>query len=340
MPRRRLPPRLYQRSDGVWVIRDGKRSRGTGSRSPCGSEAPGDARRALAEYLDTADREAPTGPRQPDQITVDEILALYADHVADTVRSPQTLAYSIKALLPFWAEMTCDAVKGSTCRKYAKERDAAPSTTRRELGVLQAALNLAHREGALIHPIAVTLPPASPPRDRWLTREEVRKLLRASPPHLRRFIIVAVLTGTRTSAVLDLRWTPSLTSGWVDLDRGVVHRGPGTANKRRGSVRATRALHRLLVRWSKQGGSHVVMHRGQPIRSVKTAMREAATRAKIENVTPHALKHTAVTWAFQKGMTLEDAADYFSTTAAVLERVYRKQSPNYQSRAVEAMERR
>ena len=54
-------------------------------------------------------------------------------------------------------------------------------------------------------------------------------------------------------------------------------------------------------------------------------------------MTPHTLKHTAVTWAFQRGMSREDAADYFDTTAATLESVYRSQSPDHQARARQVM---
>ncbi len=81
------------------------------------------------------------------------------------------------------------------------------------------------------------------------------------------------------------------------------------------------------------------MHKGKPIRSVKRILAMVCGRAGVEGVTPHVLKHTAVTWAFQAGMTMEDAADYFSTSARTLERVYRQQSPHYQNRAVSIMDR-
>jgi len=114
----------------------------------------------------------------PGELTVGEVLALYADDKGASMASGQTLAYSIQALAPFWADLTCDAVKGSTCRLYERERarprkvettsktgktvsrvvTAGASTVRRELGVLQAALNYAHDEGVLIHPISVSSP--------------------------------------------------------------------------------------------------------------------------------------------------------------------------------------
>lgn len=43
-------------------------------------------------------------------------------------------------------------------------------------------------------------------------------------PHLRRFILLALATGTRHSAILSLRWAMSLDTGWVDTKAGIIHR--------------------------------------------------------------------------------------------------------------------
>lgn len=62
---------------------------------------------------------------------------------------------------------------------------------RRELGVLQAALNHAHTEGVLLYPIKVELPETGAIRDRWLSRTELAALLNSASPHVRRFILIA-----------------------------------------------------------------------------------------------------------------------------------------------------
>lgn len=171
MPRHRKPARLYYRADEKqWIIRDGANQRRTGY----GLGERREAETALSEYL--ARREAPArrGPANPSELTVGEVLARYADDRGKAVSAPATLAYSISALAPFWGDLTCDAVKGSTCRRYERERGRAPGTIRRELGVLQAALNHAHAEGLLLHPVKVTLPKAGQQSDRWLTANPVR----------------------------------------------------------------------------------------------------------------------------------------------------------------------
>jgi len=41
-----------------------------------------------------------------------------------------------------------------------------------------------------------------------------------------------------------------------------------------------------------------------------------------KHLTPHILKHTAITWAMQNSSTIEDAASFFSTSTDTIERVY------------------
>ena len=48
-------------------------------------------------------------------------------------------------------------------------------------------------------------------------------------------ILVAIYTGTRTEAILEMRFMPNTTGGWVDTDRGMMYRlGQGmTQTKKR-----------------------------------------------------------------------------------------------------------
>ena len=357
MSRPRKPARLWQRGDGAWVILDGGWHHRTGHSGPGGRRA---AEEALGRHI--ALKAARRGrAARPHEITVGGVLADYTRDHGALVASPETLAYCIKALAPFWGDLTVEDVVGANCRAYAawratpETRDyvgrngkrwsrvltASAGTIRRELGVLTQALKHAVAEGRLTSAPVVTLTPGGNARERWLTRGEAARLILAAAPHLRRFIVISLYTGTRASAVLALRLQPSLTSGWIDADTGIIHRKGSLereTNKRRRSVRMTRRLHAHARRWAEIGGSHAVMWRGRPLAEIDTAFIAAARRADIDSVTIHDLKRTAVTWAFQRGMTLEDAADWFSTSATTLEKYYRAHSPHYQTRAQAIMD--
>ena len=121
MPRHRKPARLYYRADEKqWVIRDGTRQvrTGHGLGERCAAE----------EALGGTPREPraarPRGPAHPSELTVGEVLARYVDFKADTLAGagPATLAGAVAAMTPFWGDLTCDAVKGTTCRAYVRER--------------------------------------------------------------------------------------------------------------------------------------------------------------------------------------------------------------------------
>lgn len=344
MPRRRKPARLYWRNDEQqWVIRDGSTQKRTGF----GKSQYREAEEALGNYLATRALPKRTGPAEPAELTVGEVLARYADDRGAELSAPETLAYSIMALAPFWGDKTCSEVKKTTCRSYNIGRNKAPGTVRRELGVLQAALNHAHEEAMLVHPIKVTLPQAGAVRERWLTTSEVARLLYHAAPHVRRFIVLSIYTGRRAGAILDLTWTR------VDLENKLIRfreDGEAETNKRRGRVNIPRQLFAHICRWQRVHDSlpikargqdpYLIMFRGRPVRSIKKGIIRAAERAELSGVTPHVLKHTAITWPIMNGLGLEQAAEYFDTSPATIRQHYWHHSPKHQAEAKSQIERR
>lgn len=240
-------------------------------------------------------------PALPTDITLGQILAQYAEGKADGIADPERLRYAIIALAPFWGNLTADMVKASTCKEYRKSRGVAGSTIRRELGVLQAAINYSHREGVLTQLVSVTLPPHGKPKERYLTRSELASLLWLSPKHLRRFIVLSIYTGRRKEAVLGLKWKPNSKTGWVDLKAGMINflgSGEIETAKRKGSIRLPPKLLSHLESWHDPDASSVITYNGRSIKDVKKAFAIACDKAGIEGATPHTLKHTAVTLGF------------------------------------------
>ena len=91
MPRHRKAARLWQRKDGAWIILDAGHQHRTGFSGESGRRA---AEGALGNYIATRAPER-TGPAQTSEITVGEVLALYArDH--GHAAGVETLAYCIR----------------------------------------------------------------------------------------------------------------------------------------------------------------------------------------------------------------------------------------------------
>lgn len=160
---------------------------------------------------------------------------------------------------------------------YVEERQCSPGTTRRELGVLQAAINHAYKNGRLTRSVSVELPPSPSPRKIWLTRDDAARLIRAAKKdrkarlYMPLFILIGLYTGRRKEAILSLRWPQ------VDLHNGVIDfeiQGRQRTKKRRGQVpipfRLLSHLKRARVRGSDLGP---VLHiNGRHIANSKRAL--------------------------------------------------------------------
>ncbi|WP_421980930.1 site-specific integrase [Roseibium sp.] len=279
-------------------------------------------------------------PTDPSKITIGEILSRYADDCGPTQKDPARTAYAIEALAPWWGDLTPDDITIARIHEYQQLRKKSNGTIRRELGVLRAALNHAEIELRLPNPPKIKLPKKPPPRSRWLTEDEANRLWRHAPPHLQRFILISLYTGRRKRAVLDLRWSPSANHGWIDLNRSIISfigMDETESGKKRGSIAMPKPLLDSAAQWEQDRVPSVIHYKGDPVKDIKSSFKIACRDAGLSDVTPHTLKHTAVTWAFQKGMRLEDAADYFATSIETLMEVYRQHSPHYQDRAISVM---
>jgi integrase len=300
-------------------------------------------------------------------MTIAACLATYGEEHAPHVAAPWRLGYAIEALIPFWGSRKVSEITGNTCRAYGKQRitsrgPASPGTIRRELNVLQAAINYCFREGKLTSSAQVTLPAKPDAKDRWLTRQEAAWLLRAARNlridgrHLADFILHGLYTGSRKATILTMHIdTPSISGGHVDTVQGLLYRKPMgkvMTTKRQGTARLPARYLAHLRRQANNGRKYVVEdYQGRRVGDIKKGWEHAVelaaelARAKgididLSGVTPHTLKHTAITWTLQKGSSVWDAAGYFSTSAKTIEEVYGHHSPDHQKSAVEALNRR
>jgi integrase len=330
MPRRALGPRLYlDRRRKTWAIRDGS----TFVRTQCSEgDRPG-AEKALAEYI--ANKYQPEPSNDP---LITDILTAYGREHAPHTRATATAAHTIGNLLKWWSDKKLSDVTARACRAYAATRPK--SAARRDLETLRAAINYWHKEyGPLPSVPFVTLPDKEQPRDRWLTRKEAAKLLWAARrvPHLYRFILIGLYTGSRAGSILALKWE------WVDVERQIMRRrapGESESNKRRPPVRLGARLVSHLRRWRDQdlrvGIAQVVHYNGAPVRKLRRSWTTARDAARLDRaVTPHTLRHTRATWLMQAGVSPWEASGSLGMSVQVLEKTYGHHHPDWQKAASE-----
>jgi integrase len=236
-------------------------------------------------------------------------------------------------------------------KKIVNNKPISSSTIRRELTVLAASLNHAINNGRLTSAPKIVLPPNAPHRTRYLEREEIERLMESCvEPHILLFVLLAINTGARKGAILDLRWPQ------VDMVNKIIYLNPedrAQTNKRRAIVPINDSLYAALIeakdaakeaqekRLSKGDNApscpHVITYHNAPVRDVKKGFRDACDRAGIANVTPHTLRHTAGTLMALAGIDLFIIAKVLGHSVQKTTELYAHHRPEYLRDAVNVL---
>lgn len=314
----------------AWHIYHSRRRVSTGCADRAGAEA------VLTSYLESLDR-----PRLP-VVSVAAILAKYLeDRRERAIPGAERLGWAHKPLIRILGIKPPETITEAECRRYEvrRRRDGVSvATVRTELAALKAALRWAAGTeiGIIAKAPAIAMPRRPEPRVRWMTRDEADRLLAACRAHhVKLFVTLALHTAARSGAILALTWDR------VDLDNRLIDfREPGgiQTRKRKVAVPVNNTLHAALVEARMLATAETVIEwAGGRVARIKHAFRDTATRAGLPGVTPHVLRHTAVTWMLQAGVSIWDAASMAGMTTEMVERVYGHAHPDYLRSAAKAL---
>jgi integrase len=280
---------------------------------------------------------------------ISEILDTYWETHACHVRSSATIQAQINWLKQGLGYHNAEDLAAGDITTYIRkrrqgiigERRVSDGTIRRELGILKAALHQAtdNRIVRADQLPPIKLPPAGSPRDRYLTLDEITRLLDAAKAirqeegdgrllRIERFLSIALQTGARRDAIVWLEWSR------VDFNRRIIDfRDPSleATKKRRVEVPISDALLPVLQRAYAERRGDYVLDTTCPLRSI---FDRVCRRAGVEDVSPHVLRHTWASHASMNGVSLTEISRVLGNTLAVCERVYAKYQPNYLTAAV------
>jgi integrase len=364
MPRRSKGPRLYLQKarparDGkpaeraVWVIRDGDIKRSTGA-------GPSEGRKAeiaLTAYLNA--KAAPRiSNRDPASVLIADVVSIYIEDVAHKHSRPHETAARLDRVLDHLGDKPLSYLNKTTCAEYVTARGTRPAA-RRELSDLRAAVRHHWQRGLCSALTPVVLPQKGEARERWLTRKEAAKLLmtawrmrqpwrgepsdRPTAQHIARFIIAGLYTGTRAGAICGAALKPGTGTGWIDVEHGVFYRrgvGSRRTNKRQPSIRMPPRFLTHTRRWVRLKiiRRHLIEWNGEPVLRINKGFRAVVKAAGLgKDVSPHTLRHTAITWQAQLGVSAHEICGFFGITREVFEQVYGHHSREWQAQAVGAL---
>lgn len=240
-----------------------------------------------------------------------------------------------RAARSFFEPYRPDQITRQLCRDYLSARTrqgVKPGTVIKELGTIRAAVNWADKNNKAVF----EFPPAPAPRERWITKDEARRLLMcAKQPHVFLFIHLAIATAGRAEAILDLTWDR------VDFDRRLIVL---ESDRRNGKKRATVPMSQtvawpLALAHSIRTSGHVIEYGGGPVQSVRNGFAAACRFAGLGDVTPHIIRHSVASWMAQDGVPMAAIAEYLGhEDPAITAKVYAKLSPQFLAAAKGSVE--
>ena len=286
--------------------------------------------------------------------TIDHCLELWMDQwIVGNMLSETRYTAIVNNLNAYFGKMRVSEVARQHSRTYIKMRTngiigtkkAASGTIRGELQRLRAALKfmvervepLEQRLQQSIIPY-VELPPASPPRDRVLSDDEVTLLRKVCSNHVvngpgrrpsnrmsrvSRFVMIALETAQRKASIEELRWDQ------VDLEKNRITFNPiGRLQtiKKRPVVTISPHLKPVLEQAKSEAISHYVLDSQT---SLYDAVVSLGRQLKIDGLHPHVFRHTWATRAVTRGVPIEKVAKFLGDSVKTVRSNYEHLAPEY-----------
>jgi len=277
---------------------------------------------------------------RPARITVEFIWNGYRESLG-AKRAAVTMGFEAKSVLPHFGNISAETINEKDCLAYWGVRRSAgrkDGTIWTELGRLRTALSWAFKKGLINKAPYIPRPAPAPPKDLRLTREQATNFLAACPtPHVRLFVILAMTTGARMGALLELSWDrvdfASRTINLHDPERSRTNKGRATVPMNKTAEKALReaqeaALTKFVIEWN-----------GEPIKSIKKGLRIAGQRSGMPWVTAHVFRHSVASWLAQDGVDLRKISELLGhTDSRTTEKIYSRFTPNFLRDAADALE--
>lgn len=166
-----------------------------------------------------------------------------------------------------------------------------------------------------------------------------------------RLVPTLAWTGSRVDSVLRATWSRRGDRGWVDMRIGILFRKgdeEAATSKGRPPVRLTDRLLGMFGAWvAEDAASRLddVVHdaSGRPLTVARAWLlfSELRERAGLDaSVTLRTLRSSCAVWLMEKGLTVEEAADFLGNTAKTLSAFYDHYAPGFSHAAADALDSR
>jgi integrase len=292
-----------------------------------------------------AEREAPgvfATLTRPTGTSVGDLWAAYV-HAYEGRAILERMPFSRKALeARFWS-MAAASITIEDCKAHIKERRKAgikDGTIYTELSHLRGVMLYAKKAKLINEAPYIARPPQTKRKeDKHITREQLKALIGAAAlPHVKLAIILLYTTAARSAALLGLKWER------CDFERGLIDlRDPGITRPHKGrAIVAMNKSARAALEEARPFAltEYVIEWGGNPVASIKRALKTAARKAEITKVvSPHVLRHSAAVHMAEDGVGMEQIQQFLGhEDIETTRKIYARFSPTYLRDAAKVLE--
>lgn len=241
----------------------------------------------------------------------------------------------LRNLIPVFGENFLYEITPEAVERYKAQRKEKVSvaSVNRDLALLKCMFNKAIAWGyASDNPVRkVKLYKENNWRIRYLEKEEIEKLLAASPFTLRAILIVALNTGMRKSEIQNLKWND------VNYERGYITLYQ-TKNGEKRFVPINKSVREALlsIRKNPEGAYIFCGKDGQPF-NFRKSFETALKKSGINGFRFHDCRHTFASHLVMAGVDLNTVRDLLGHKTLGMTLRYSHLSPDHRARAVEVL---
>ena len=316
----------YRLKDGTRIIKKASRSNRRG------------AERELA--LIVSEMELKPGLRRIKKITFGKMCDEYFEtYIKVNHRDWRTEGYILNQFRRFFRPDTwfqSISMRQVERFKAARIGEVAPATVNRNLARLKHLFNTAIKWGYLYENPAkpVKLLRENNRRLRYLTKDEMDRLIAVSTRNLKPIIVMAINTGMRRGEIFNLQWSH------VDLKNRIIE----VADSKNGDQRFTHINDTLL------NTLQLLPHRidtpyvfpgknGGRLTDIKKPFLNARKRAGLDDVRFHDLRHTFASHLVMAGVDLTTVKEHLGHKSTKMTERYSHLSPKHKANAVRVLDK-
>jgi len=249
----------------------------------------------------------------------------------------------LKKIGALWGDIYISEITPLMIEKYKSARleKVKPATINRELNVLGSMFNRAIEWGMMSeNPVKnVKKFVVDNRRVRFLSLEEINRLLEASSEDLYGILVVALNTGMRKGEILRLKWK------YIDFQNGMIYLPSELSkNKYRREIPMNSVLMATLKKLHETAEGEYVFHGrfkdGKPPIDVRKSFAAALKKAGIEDFRFHDLRHTFCSQLVASGVDIYTVMELAGHRSIKMTMRYAHLAPGQKKDAVEILARK